>query len=215
MARKIKEMDKKTKEILNVTFGQSVSTMKEFVARDKVMEYINNELRVDIDTDKLCFKLAVEDPEKTHWMKNEHFIKIFHHELRHCEEYYSLSKGEKHFILDLAEFLKWEMNILVDEEDTPLNQTELAEKLQTDTRTIRRNMKSLVEKKIIYEVKIHKEVFYIVNPYLIFIGQFVNYCIPRLFDEIGYVNSSLIEKDGRSNRSKKQLNRIDVEKMGD
>ncbi|KAA9007405.1 HTH domain-containing protein [Paenibacillus spiritus] len=205
-----KEMNKKTKEIIDNVFGTDVNTMKDHVARLNVMNYINNELREQEENQRLCFKLSVEDPDKKHWMKNEHFLKIFSHEFRHIEDYYSVSKTCKHFLMDLGEFLKWEMNILVDEYDYPLNQTRLAEKLGIETRTIRKNMKELEERCLIHKIEIHKEVFYIVNPYLIFIGQNINYCIPRLFDEIGYINSGMIEKETRNDRRKNQEKRVEI-----
>lgn len=214
MGRKKKEIDCKTKEILDSAFGSDVSTLKDFNVRAMLVDYINNNIRGNEKHDSISIGLTVSDSDKKHWMKNEHFIKIFHHEIRHAEEYYSLTRGEKHFILDLAEFLRWEMNILVDEYDSPLNQVQLAEKLDIDVRTVRRNMASLQAKKIIHKVEIANEAFYIVNPYLIFIGQYINLSIPRLFDELEYVNSSSIAKDSRSNRRKEQEKRINIRVKG-
>jgi len=214
MGRKKKEIDCKTKEILDSAFGSDVSTLRDINVRSMLIDYINKNIRENDKNDSISIGLTVTDSDKKHWMKNEHFIKIFHHEIRHVEEYYSLTRGEKHFILDLAEFLRWEMNILVDEYDRPLNQVKLSEKLDIDVRTIRRNMSSLQEKKIIHKVDISNEVFYIVNPYLTFIGQYINLSIPKLFDELGYVNSGSIDKDGRSNRRKDQEKRINIRVNG-
>lgn len=214
MAKKKKEMDCKTREILDSAFGSDVSTLRDLNVRSMLIDYINSEIRVNENNENISIGLTVTDSDKKHWMKNEHFIKIFHHEIRHAEEYYSLTRGEKHFILDLAEFLRWEMNILVDEFDAPLNQVSLAEKLDIDVRTVRRNMTSLQKKHIIHKVEISNEAYYIINPYLIFIGQYINLSIPKLFDGLGYVNSGDIVKEGRSNRRKDQEKRINIRVNG-
>jgi|GEM_PF-5305435 len=210
MAKSKKVVNAKTKELMSIAFGDNVNTAKDFHAREEIIDYINNELRAKEENKRLCFKLSVDDPDKKHWQKNEHFVKIFYHEFEHAEEYYSLTDGEKLFIFKLGKFLKWEMNILVDENDYPLNQTSLAERINMDVRSIRRNMKSLEKKKIIVKIETLNEVFYIVNPYLIFVGQNINSCVPGLFDDIEYHNSRFDDKNGRSNRRKEQEKRIEI-----
>jgi DNA-binding transcriptional MocR family regulator len=105
----------------------------------------------------------------------------------------------------------WQTNLLVDEYDNPLNQKQIAERLELNVRTIQRNMKQLEERCIIHKIQIWNEVFYIINPYVMFKGQDVNIAIPKLFDEIGYVSSSMADKkNNRSNRKKEQKKRITV-----
>lgn len=207
MAKK-KESNKKAKKVLDTAFTKDVSPFKDANAREQVVEYIKTVLQPE--NEDLIYKISVDDPEQKHWRKSEHFTKVFQFELKHIEEYYSLSKGEKHFLQDLGEFLMWQTNLLVDEEDNPLNQTQIAERLEVNVRTVQRNMKALEERRIIHKVEIWNEVFYIVNPYVMFIGQNINISIPKLFDELGYVNSSMVTSKNRSYRSKEQQKRITV-----
>lgn len=207
---KKKEPNRKAKKVLDIAFEKDVNPFKDMNAKEEVINFIKTVLHPE--NENLVYKISVDDPEKKHWRHNEHFVKVFHFELRHIEEYYSLSKGEKHFLQDLGEFLMWQTNLLVDEKDNPLNQSQIAERLGINVRTVQRNMKSLEERCIIHKVQVWKEVFYIVNPYVMFIGQNINISIPKLFDEIGYVNSSMVNsKNSRSNRSKEQKKRITVE----
>lgn len=207
--RKNNKINDKTRELIDNVFGEDVSTMKDHAARKKVIEFINQELRNTDDGKRLCFKLSIDDPDKVHWKKDEHFIKIFSHELQHATEYYSLSNAERLFILDISSYLHWEMNILVDDNNVPLNQKELADKLGIDTRSVRRLTQSLEEKKIIYIIEHRNEVFYIFNPHIAYIGQFTNMCIPRLFLDWGYVTCEMVDKsNSRSNRRKEQEKRV-------
>lgn len=209
MAKK-KETNKKAKKVLDVAFEKDVNPFKDMDAKEQVVEFIKTVLKPT--NDELIYKISVDDPESKHWRQREHFVKLFHFELRHIEEYYSLSKGEKHFLQDLGEFLMWQTNLLVDKEDNPLNQTQIAELLGINVRTIQRNMKSLEERHIIHKIQIYNEVFYIVNPYVMFIGQNINLSIPKLFDELGYINSSMVStKNTRSYRRKEQEKRVVVE----
>lgn len=200
----------KAKQVLDTAFTKDVNPFKDMNARDEVVNFIKTVLKPD--NENLIYKISVDDPEKKHWRHKEHFVKMFHFELKHIEEYYSLSKGEKHFLQDLGEFLMWQTNLLVDDEDNPLNQTEIAERLGINVRTIQRNMKSLEERHIVHKIQIWNEVFYIVNPYVMFIGQNINISIPKLFDELGYINSSMIKSsNSRSYRKKKQEKRTIAE----
>lgn len=202
-------------ELIDNVFGENVSTMKDVLARQKVIDFINNELRESDDNKRLCFKVFTDDPDKVQWKKDEHFTKIYNHELKHATDYYSLSNAERLFILDICPYLHWEMNILVDDKNIPLNQKELAEKLGTDVKTIRRNTKLLEAKKIIYIIEHRCEVFYILNPYIAYIGQYTNMCIPHLFLSWGYVTSESVDKNNsRSNRRKAQEKRLEIRENG-
>lgn len=206
---KKKEENKKAKKVLDVAFTKDVNPFKDLDAKEQVIEFIKTVLKPV--NDDLIYKISVDDPESKHWQQREHFTKIFNFEIKHIEEYYSLSKGEKHFLQDLGEFLMWQTNLLVDEEDNPLNQSQIAERLDIDVRTVRRNMKSLEERCIVHKIKCESKVYYIVNPYVMFIGQNINISIPKLFDEIGYINSSMVSsKNSRNNRKKEQQKRITV-----
>jgi hypothetical protein len=204
-----KETNRKAKKVLDTAFEQDVNPLRDFVARQQLVDYISKVLQPDDDS--LVYKISVDDLEKKHWMRNEHFTKVFEFEFTHLKEYYSLSRNEKHFLQDLGGFLMWQTNLLVDEEDNPLNQTQIAERLDINIRTVQRNMKALEERKIINKILVWNEVFYIVNPYIMFKGKDINLAIPKLFDELGYINSSMVDKkNNRSNRKKEQQKRITV-----
>jgi hypothetical protein len=207
---KKKETNRKAKQVLDVAFQTDVNPLRAIAARDEAIEVIKD-IKSRHGNDSLKIMLSVEDVEDKHWRRNEHFTKVFHHELNHVKEYYSLTNGEKHFLQDLGDFLMWQTNLLVDEEDNPLNQTQIAELLDIDVRTVRRNMKSLEERCIIHKIQSESKVYYIVNPYIMFKGQDINIAIPKLFDELGYINSSMVSsKNSRSNRKKEQQKRITV-----
>ncbi len=88
---------------------------------------------------------------------------------------------------ELGEFLLWQVNMLVDDDGNPLNQISLSKKMEISTRTIRNNMKSLEEKKCVFSIPYDKDVYYLVNPYLLYKGRKINMVLPALFTEIGYI----------------------------
>jgi DNA-binding MarR family transcriptional regulator len=205
---KEKETNRKAKKVLDTAFDNDVNPLKVLQAREEAIEVIKE---IKNKNESLMFALSVEDTENKHWRKYDHFVKMFQFEIKHVQEYYSLSRAEKHFLLDLGEFLMWQTNLIVDEEDNPLNQTKIAELLDVSVKTVQRNMKALEERCIIYKIQIWNEVYYIVNPYIMFIGQNINIAIPKLFDELGYVNSGMADKNNnRRNRKKSQQKRITV-----
>ena len=207
---KKKETNKKAKKVLDVAFEKDVNPLRAMTAREEAIEVIKD-IKSKNGNESLKIMLKVEDVEDKHWRRNEHFTKVFGFELRHVEEYYSLSKGEKHFLQDLGEFLMWQTNLLVDDEDNPLNQSQIAELLDINVKTVQRNMKSLEERCLIHKIQIWNAVFYIVNPYVMFKGQDINIAIPKLFDELGYMNSEMVDKkNNRINRKKEQQKRITV-----
>jgi hypothetical protein len=183
---KKKETNIKAKKVLDTAFEKDINPLRAMTAREEAIEVIKD-IKSRNGNESLKIMLSIEDVEDKHWRRNEHFTKVFHFELRHIEEYYSLSKGEKHFLQDLGDFLMWQTNLLVDEEDNPLNQSQIAELLDINVKTVQRNMKALEERYLIHKIQIWNEVFYIVNPYVMFKGQDINIAIPKLFDELGYI----------------------------
>jgi predicted transcriptional regulator len=207
---KKKETNIKAKKVLDVAFESDVNPIREMVAREEAIKAIM-EIKNKEGNDSLQIQLKVEDVSNKHWLRKEHFTKIFDFEIKHLMEYYSLNRNEKHFLLDLSDFLMWQTNLLVDEEDNPINQKQIAERLDINVRTVQRNMKALEERKIIHKIQIWNKVYYIINPYVMFKGKDINISIPKLFDELGYLSSSIVnEKNNRSNRKKEQQKRITV-----
>lgn len=208
--RTIKPEDKITKKIHDKLFEKDISTNKEQKVKEEFENYVLSEFRSKKENDTISVALYTKDSEKIHWQKNQHFTKMFHYEIKHCEEYYSLSKSEKNFLISTSEYLKWESNILVDEFDIPLNQKSLAKLLGITPKTVWLNMKKLEEKCLAEIIEIENCTYYIMNPYLIYKGQNINISLPKLFIDKGYTDSSNIDENGRSNRRKEQQKRINI-----
>lgn len=207
MAKVKKVTNKKAKEVLDTAFEKDVNPLKDMNAREQVVEFISTVLKQE--NDNLIYKVSVDDLDKKHWMRNEHFTKVFEFEFDHLEEYYSLDRKDNSFLRFLGKYLMWQTNLLVDEKDNPLNQTQIAERMDLNVRTVQRSMKSLEERKVIHKIQVGSEVFYIINPYVMFKGKDINLAIPKLFDEIGYINSNMVDKkNSRINRKKAQQKRI-------
>jgi len=150
----------------------------------------------------LSASLFVKDVKKTHWKPKDHFTKIFNFEIAHATKEYEITKSELAFLYSLSPYLKWEMNLIVDLEDNPLNQIGLADLLGIDRRTVNRNMKSLGSKLAIVSYELGKETFYLVNPYLMYCGQNINILVPKLFDTIGYDKCRVNRRDTTTKRTK-------------
>lgn len=195
-------MDDKTSKIINKVFSDNVDTLRDIKAQTILTTFIKENLQKN-GYDDLSYSVFVKDTKKQHWKSKEHFVKIYYEELEYSSDYYSISDASINFLFKLGKFLKWEMNLLVDENNMPLNQKQLASKIHLDVRSVRRLTNELIEKKIIHKIEIGREVFYFINPYIMFCGKDVNILLPKLFDEIGYVHY-------RSNRKKKlkKLNEI-------
>jgi hypothetical protein len=204
--RKPKEQHALVKKIVDKTFSKEVNTNRAQEIKNDLINYFYS----NYGGDKVSGSVNVTDMETFHWMKDEHFVKIFNHEIKHAQEYYSLSNAERLFILDISDYLMWEMNILVDEEDKPLNQKRLAEKLGITPKSVRDKMLPLNDKNIVHTVELVNEVFYIINPYIVYRGKDINSSLPELFDELGYVNSKMIDKSSRSHRKNEQKKRLKV-----
>jgi len=198
MPIKKNEETTKTHRALKSAFNKNLNPFRDKEAQAELSQYVVNNMKKD--EDELSFSIYVKDTSRQHWRRNDHFVKVFYSELRHAEDYYSLSQGAKGFLLSLGEFLMWETNLLVDEEDNPLNVTGIANILGINRNTVRRNMDQLRDRQLVYEFKLWNEKFYIVNPYIMFIGQKINSSIPKLFDELEYVK----EKPLRDNRVKEE-----------
>lgn len=187
--------------ILADIFASDVDTFKDIKAQKEIGEFVKQYLGQDEDN-TLCASVFVKDVKKQHWNPKDHFTKVFNFEISHAVELYGITKSELAFLYSLSPYLKWEMNLIVDLEDKPLNQIGLAELLEIDRRTVNRNMKSLGKKLAIVSYELGKETFYLVNPYLLYCGQNINILIPRLFDQSGYEKCRVNRRDNVSKRSK-------------
>lgn len=192
-------MKDKTSKILATVFNSNVDTFRDIKAREMISQFIKDNLIEDEEYDKLTYSVFVKDLKKSHWKSEQYFTKVFYEELDHAVELYSISNGAKHFLLDLIKYLKYELNLLVDDKmDIPLNQTELAKLLNINVKTVQRNMKELIEKRMIFDIQCGKEIFYIVNPYIMYKGKDINYAIPEIFIDLGYSNLKKSRKNRRN-----------------
>ena len=80
----------------------------------------------------------------------------------------------------------------------PINQKSLSKLLNVNIKTIQRNMDILQQFNCICPIKNGKEIFYIINPYIMYCGKDINMLLPTLFTKMGYAPS----KDTRNNRRK-------------
>lgn len=183
--KKIIKMNEKVYSILaSVSLYGLDNTTNEFLARKELTEAIDN---ISDKYDNLNMSAYVNDLSNVKWKNNEHFTKVFDDEIKYCKQEYDLTRNEISFLKELGEFLLWQINMLVDDEGNPLNQKRLSDLMDISTRTIRTNMKSLEEKKCIFSIPYDKEVYYLVNPYLLYKGGKINMVLPALFTEIGYI----------------------------
>lgn len=182
--KKIKVSDKVYKILGSVSLFGLDNASSEYYARQEVSKTMS-ELKEKYET--LNFTTYVDDLTKSNWRTKEHFTKVFDDEIKYCKEQYKLTRTDIAFLKELGEFLLWQVNMLVDEEGNPLNQTELAKLMDISTRTIRNNMKSLEEKKCVFSIPYEKDVYYLINPYLLYKGSKINMYLPVLFTDCGYI----------------------------
>jgi hypothetical protein len=189
-------MDDKIKQILqSICIIDVDTTIKDIQAQLEISGKIKE---INAKYDGLNYYVKVQDTTKLHWKPKDHFTKIFNYEIEHAKELYDLTKSEVLFLYSLSPYLMWELNLIVDEENNPLNQKLLSEKLKVDRKTIQRYMKSLELKKCIISIPVGKDTFYLVNPNIMYCGRNINMVLPALFSEIGYQSTYNI----RSNREK-------------
>lgn len=180
------EINEKVFDILSSVseYGMDNAT-SEFNAKKEVSKAIGD---ISAKYSNLNFKASVTDTENVGWKNNEHFTKVFDEEIKYCKNTYMLTRSEIGFLKELGEYLLWQINMIGDEKGNPLNQTDLAKLMDVSTRTVRGNMKKLEEKKCIFSIPYDKDVYYLVNPFLLYKGGKINMLLPILFNSIGYTS---------------------------
>jgi hypothetical protein len=186
-------VDEKVYKILSSVLIIDINTQKEREVQNLLSSYIVNTIKQDNKYDNVNVSTFVKDTSLQHWKPKAHFTKVFNKEIQHAKLLYDITRSEVSFLYSLSPYLLWENNLLVDEEDTPLNQKGLAKLLDVDPKTIQRNMKVLESKKCIYSIPFERDVFYLVNPYLMYAGQQINCILPSLFIELGYESGEKIK----------------------
>lgn len=150
----------------------------------------------------LQFSTFVKDISKSKWKQKDRFVKIFKEEIRYVKELYDLSRHEVLFLYSLSEFVSWELNLIVDEENNAINRKSLAKKMECNESTIYRNMKKLEECNCVFSIPFENETFYLVNPFLMYYGANINSVLPCLFLEQGYVPNEEITKNNKKSVGK-------------
>lgn len=187
----------KQKNILSKIVNINSEIGNEFEAQrmiyEKMKEYIN-----DNNFENFSVNVFVNDDTKKKWKSSSstsnEFIKIFYNEVKYASELYNVSKSEISFLYTISEYLLWESNLLVDKEGKPMNQKALVKELGMSRQMISKIAKELEKKKCLIRIWDGKDVYFIVNPYLIVKGQKMNKGISDLFNMIEYIPMSKNKK---------------------
>ena len=187
--------EQKLKNILSVVFQENVDTFTEVEARNKIIEAIS-ELKIeDSKYDNLNYSIFIKDTKKKKWKSKEHFFKVFYDEVEYIKDEFELKDGSIFLLFKLGKYLKWEMNLLVDEEDCPMNQSQICKKLNVQPKTFRSQVQPLVKHRIILPITCGNEVFYFVNPHIMYTGTSICNGIVELFEVCGYKNRNYRESN--------------------
>lgn len=122
------------------------------------------------------------DDYKCPWKNKDVSVKIFTNEIKLIQnENKNISKSNIAFFVMLSQFLRWESNLLVSEENQPMNSTELSEVLDISTRTIRNHMSELCKNNLILQISNNKNIYYCVNPKYMYYGKNINIDLLAMF----------------------------------
>lgn len=185
--------------IMSSLINVNTEISNEFKAQVLIRDALN-ELKDDNNLDTFSIKVFVNNDLKKKWKAGNSdpnlFVKIFYNEMEYAKKEYGLTQGECGFLYSLGSYLLWECNLLVDSEGLPLNQKRLIKATGMGKTTISTNIKSLEAKKCLIRIWDGKEVYYLINPYIMWLGQNINKGLPKLFEMIGYVPL----KNGKNNK---------------
>jgi DNA-binding MarR family transcriptional regulator len=181
-------------KILSILFEVNYEVDNEYEAQKLICDTLLK-LKQENNLDNFNITTYITDNLKKPWKhgrgENNKFIKIFYNEIEEVKELYDLKRSEVLFLYSLTPYLLWEENLLVDKEGIPLNQKRLCSELELDRKTIYKNVKSLEQKKCLIRIWDGRDVYYLVNPSLMFKGEKIHRSIPKLFEMIGYKDKSI------------------------
>ena len=198
----VKEFDKvnklKQKEILSKLIDINTEVLSEYEAQNILMEAMRK-VKEENNFENFAMVSFVKDDTLIKWKSNaksesDYFVKIFFNEINYAKDTYGLTSLEVSFLYEISEYLSWEENLLIDNEGLPLNQKRLCDITGMDRKKIYKCTKSLEEKKCLLRIFDGKDVFYLINPNLVFKGQKINKGIPKIFEMIGYIDSKKAKK---------------------
>lgn len=152
------------------------------------------------------FKFKIMDQDKKLWKHCQHFVKKFPSEIEYAKTAYGISKNEISFLCLFERFLLWEWNLIVDpdNENKPMTQSMIAEKFDIDRKTACRALRSLVDKHMLCEIPIGRDIYYIMNPHIMFIGKYVHKDLPKLFASSGYLSQIEYQKNKNKEENGRQ-----------
>lgn len=175
--------------ILSTLVNMNTEINNEFEAqkllRDKLLE-IKEEYNLDTYDISMFVKNGLNKKWKPGNSEPNVFVKIFFNEIDYAKDTYGLTNAECRFLYSISSFLLWEYNLLVDKEGLPLNQKRLIEKLDVSRATVSNTIRSLENKKCLIRIWCNNETYFLINPYLMWLGQNINKDLPKLFEMIGY-----------------------------
>lgn len=176
--------------IMSLLFDVNKDIDSEYKAHKIIYDKLK-EIRKENNLDNYMINLFIKDDTKRKWKQGTSdpnlFVKIFFNEIDYVKRTLALTRAEVLFLYSLSNYLLWEENLLVDKDGVPLNQKRLCKELDLGRKTVYRNIKALEEKKCLIRIWDGNNVYFILNPYLIFFGEKVNKGLPELFQMIGYI----------------------------
>lgn len=176
-------------EILSYLHDVNYTVDDEYKAH-KLLSETMKKLKEENNLENFDITTYVKDGTKRKWKqsrsKANEFTKIFYNEVFNAIELYDITKTEIQFLYSLAPYLLWEENLLVDMDGNALTNKTLADELGLTTKTVFNRTKSLEEKHCLIRICSGRNVYYVVNPFLMFKGQEIHKTLPKQFELLGY-----------------------------
>lgn len=200
-------MKKNVETVLKSVFYIKDVEGQESEIREKASNFIRESIVPEYSG--YSYDFLINDWDKKRWKANEHFVKKFPFEIEYAAKTYEISKNEISFLCLLERYLLWQWNLIVDidNENLPMTQIMIANKLEIDKKTAGRMLNSLVEKHMLFSIPIGKECYYIVNPHIMFIGRNIHKDLVKAFFDSGYVSMLEAEK-----KKIKELRNVDKQR---
>lgn len=154
---------------------------------EEIQEKLENylmELKDDIGYSKFEIETQIKDTSKVKWNKNEHFIKLFKNEILNLKD--SLSNSELSFLYSLSNYLSFEENLIVNSEGQIMNIQMIAKEFGMSTRRVIDLTNSLYEKLLLFKIKLGKNTYLLMNPYVMYFGSNINLDIAKMFINAGF-----------------------------
>ena len=152
--------------------------------QEKLENYLTK-LKDDIGYSKFKIESKITDTSKVKWNKNEHFINLFKNEILNLKD--SLSNSELSFLYSLSNYLSFEENLIVNSEGQIMNIQMIAEEFKMTTRRVIDITNSLYKKLLLFKIKLGKNTYLLMNPYIMYFGSNINLDIAKMFVSAGFV----------------------------